>query len=159
MLGSYDITRPRGSVSSVSAGKDVTAVVIKAINNLNDIESTFSRAAAADIKNAAILGQFDTYMDLYKKCCHKNKSKSSSFTRCVLCVGNKFCEICSLKSKYEDELLPMESTSERILTLDEITDYLLQVEKPPLECNRSIPKHSSSRIVLNRMKKILFSEK
>ena len=127
------MAKPSGAVSYTSAGKNVTAVVIKAIDDTSDIDSIFQRAATADTENATILGQYETYIESYKNFVYPNRRKKKApWSNCPLCTGNIFCEICLMKSKFKEEISAVEKNAGRALTLDEISDYLLQVEKPPL---------------------------
>ncbi len=50
---------------------------------------------------AEILRQFSTYVDKYSD---PNNSFSNKAKCCLLCVGNRECEICSLKSKFRSEI-------------------------------------------------------
>ncbi len=51
--------------------------------------------------NAEILRQFSTYVDEYSD---PNNSFSNKAKCCLLCVDNRECEICSLKSKFISEI-------------------------------------------------------
>ena len=154
IFGTYDIFKPGGEVSFTSAGKNVTAAVIKAVDDPTDINSTFRRAAMADIQNAAILGQFDTYLEVYNAFRRQEKRKNSCETICSLCTGTIFCEICLLRNRYKEEIESVEKETGRILTIEEISEYLMQIDKPALDFKPKIPKSSSYHAVLQRLKTV-----
>jgi len=156
VFGTFDTSKPRVSVSYAASGKNVTGVVLKAVDDPLDIESTFLRAAAADYENATILSQFDTYMEVYKnyRQDYKKLKSNNRMDVCPLCTGNMLCEICLLKSKYRNEIDSIEEENDHTMTLDEVCDFLLIVEKPPLEYEATGSKQSSARMVMQRLRQM-----
>jgi hypothetical protein len=100
VFGHDDMSHAYTSISSCSAGKFVTAVVIDGMDR-NGMEAAFKRAIAADWYNAEILRQFSTYVDEYSK---EDYSLFNKDARCLLCDCNKECDVCSLKSRFRDDV-------------------------------------------------------
>lgn len=137
--------RSLGRVSFVATGKNVTASIINPMVNRVDIETTFNRAVAADPYNAKILRQFDsTYHDSYEKFIQRNEET----TVCPLCTGDSNCEICTLKEEYKEELEPLQCKG-GVLSLDEMSEYLLSMEKPKL---RFTPKKAKKKNIFGMIK-------
>ena len=98
VFGHDDMSHAYTSISSCSAGKFVTAVVIDGMDR-NGMDAAFKRAISADWYNAEILRQFSTYADKYSK-----ESLFNKDARCLLCDCNKECDICTLKSRFRDDV-------------------------------------------------------
>jgi len=71
--------------------------------------------------NAEILRQFSTYTDEYRKESNAFDNKA----KCLLCVGDDMCEICSLKSRFRNELKQFVDDSEGPYRLDDLATHIL----------------------------------
>mmetsp|Transcript_39003 Transcript_39003/g.70250 ORF Transcript_39003/g.70250 Transcript_39003/m.70250 type:complete len:1144 (+) Transcript_39003:1488-4919(+) len=112
--------RSHGPITSCSAGKFVTAAVVGCMEDRKGVGAAYKRAICADWYNAEILRQFSSYSDEYRK-------EGNSFdhkAKCLLCVGNEKCDICSLKSKFRSELKGVISKDEPYRLGDLVTHLL-----------------------------------
>ena len=71
--------------------------------------------------NAEILRQFSTYTDEYRKEINAFDNKA----KCLLCVGDDMCEICSLKSRFRNELKQFVEDIKGSYRLDDLAAHLL----------------------------------
>lgn len=107
VFGSHGVDTSVGKVSSAICGKRVTAVIVKAVTNDQDIELAYKRATAADPWNSTILMQLDAYRRVNKKNNCKDESlKSSRQSKCILCT-QYLCPLCQLKNDFRDILSPL----------------------------------------------------
>ena len=90
-----------GPITSCSAGKFVTAAVVGGLEDKRGIEAAYKRAVSADWYNAEILRQFSCYSDEYT---NEGNGFDSFKDTCLLCVGGKKCEICTLKATWGSEV-------------------------------------------------------
>jgi hypothetical protein len=104
--------------------------------------------------NAEILRQFSTYVDEYSD---PNNSFSNKARCCLLCVGNRECEICSLKSKFGSEIQHIVETNHPY-RLRDIEAYLLSAKN----IERSMadtPAHGREEVISNRSLPVLLKMK
>lgn len=74
--------------------------------------------------NAEILRQLVSYSDEYTK----HNFNDVKLADCILCVGNEKCNICALKTKFQNELKSFRCNDLR--RLDDIADFLFhQVDR------------------------------
>jgi hypothetical protein len=129
VFGSFGARRSPGRVTSVTAGKFVTAAVLRALPDPRDVETAYKRAVQADPANADVLRQFETYIPEYDKF-----GRGDDITGCLLCSAGELCEFCALKHEYLSELkaIPL-GPGGRLRRLDSIRDFLFDIEKPKLQ--------------------------
>jgi len=111
-----------GKVHKISAGKNVSSLIVKYSNNpKTDAYRMISRAKSVDNFNCNILRTFKYFTDAYYHI------KKSAELRCAICadIDKPNCHVCALKSHYERELTEGfgEHFSER--SLDEISSFLM----------------------------------
>ena len=107
-------------ITSCFAGKFITAAVVGGMDR-NGVEVAYQRAISADWYNADILRQFSTYNDEYRKECNAFHTTAK---KCMLCVGDTNCEICSLKSRFSTELQQVMGR-DKPYRLEDLADHLL----------------------------------
>jgi hypothetical protein len=129
VFGSFGARRSLGRVTSVTAGKFVTAAVLRALPDPRDVETAYKRAVQADPANADVLRQFETYIPEYDKF-----GRGDDITGCLLCSAGQLCEFCALKHEYLSELkaIPL-GPGGRLRRLDSIRDFLFDIKKPKLQ--------------------------
>ena len=156
VFGHLGINSGVGRVSYAVAGRDVTVVVLRPSNDPKYIESAYCRAVYADARNADILRQLETYALEYDKFGRGEVLAN----KCSICVGSIECETCCLNKQFSVELERVPPTlGGRRHTLQEIDDYLINQERPPLEV-MNVPLRQrpgfwreTGRQLLNRMRK------
>jgi len=106
VFGSHGIDKSVGKVGSAICGKRVTAVVIKAAKNSQDIDVAYRRATAADPWISKILKQLYVYREVNEKYSYEKESsnETKNLSDCILC-GQYLCPLCQLKNDFR-EILP-----------------------------------------------------
>ena len=66
IFGQWGVHKSVGHVDSVDCAKDVTVVVIKAMERESDVQLAYKRAAKGDPLAASILRQFATFYNVYE---------------------------------------------------------------------------------------------
>lgn len=128
--GYWGYTRGAGRVSHISAGRDVTAAVIRATNDPRDIETAYKRAAYTDSLNADILRQLETFSSEYDKYGRGEVLQKE----CCVCKFSDKCETCILYDAYGKDIANMPpAIGGRRRRLRSISDFLIKSNKPDLE--------------------------
>lgn len=100
VYGYYPGHESFGRVHEVQAGKNVSAIVIRASNDPRDKDICLRHAIAADSYNRRILRSLLYFKDnsIPSKISEIHKSK------CILCPEQACCSVCELKTAYLTEL-------------------------------------------------------
>jgi len=126
VFGRRGIDKSTGQVSSATCGKRVTAAVIKATDNLDDINLAYQRAITADSYNEIILQQFE----IFNRCVHPKSlgEQKDRFDKvgCMLCTGGNLCEKCQLKNDFRD-IITAKMDIEKQHSLGELSSVLLDI--------------------------------
>lgn len=130
VFGYWGLSKGVGRVSFAAAGRDVTVAVVRPSADPADVEALYKRAAYADAANADILRQYESYALEYDK-----YGRGEVLAKeCAICKGLDKCESCLLFSAYKNEIASMPpNLGGRRHKLKEISDYLINTNKPALE--------------------------
>jgi hypothetical protein len=129
VFGHRGLSTGVGRVSYAVAGRDATVVVMRPNADPKHIETAYCRAVYADARNADILRQYETYALEYDK----YGRGEVLVGKCLVCVGTVQCETCAIYTQYATELEHIPPTlGGRRHTLQQVEDYLVNAEKPPL---------------------------
>jgi len=130
VFGYWGCSRGVGRCSYATAGKDVTVAVIRPNNDPSDVELYYKRAVYCDAFNADILRQYETYALEYDK---YGRGEVLLKDKCTICNGIEKCEICLIYDTFREDIANVPpAIGGRRHTLHEITDYMININKPPL---------------------------
>lgn len=119
-----------GQVCNVACGRDVTVVTLLPKQNPSSLIALYKRAAYADSQNAVILRQYEVYGPIFDK-----YGWCQDSSKCLICTGEFFCEICFIYELYKDDLksIPKKKHSSIPYTLHEIEHHLIVTTKPEIK--------------------------
>lgn len=131
IFGYWGFSHGVGRCSYAIAGRDVTVTLVRPSNDPRDVEFLYKRSVYADAENADILRQYETYVLEYDK---YGRGEVLTTDNCLICKGIEKCESCLVYEIFSREISSMPpSIGGKRQRLNEITDYLINQNKPDLE--------------------------
>jgi alpha-tubulin suppressor-like RCC1 family protein len=131
IFGYWGYSAGVGRCSFAIAGKDVTTCVVRPSNDPRDVEHLYKRAIYSDAENADILRQYETFVLEYDK---YGRGEVLTSKDCLICKNVEKCEACLVYDIFAKEIANMPpSIGGKRHRLQEITDYLINHNKPELE--------------------------
>ena len=129
VIGTVGGEKVSGRVSSVSAGVNVTAAVVRPLTDGRDIEEAYRRAVIADPENLLYLRQYETFIREFEQF-----GDCDGFEKCPICKGGMLCAFCHMKHEFNNELSGVpRGPGGRLRRLKSLSKILLDAPKPPLE--------------------------
>ena len=129
VIGTVGGEKVSGRVSSVIAGQNVTAAVVRPLTDGRDIEEAYRRAVIADPENLLYLRQYETFIREFEQF-----GDCEGFEKCPLCKGGILCEFCFLKHNWDSELREVpKGPGGRLRRLKSLAQILVDAPKPSLE--------------------------
>lgn len=129
VIGTVGGEKVSGRVSSVIAGQNVTAAVVRPLTDGRDIEEAYRRAVIADPENLLYLRQYETFIREFEQF-----GDCEGFEKCPLCKGGILCEFCFLKHNWDSSLSDVpKGPGGRLRRLKSLSQILVDAPKPSLD--------------------------